>query len=75
MAVNVGIKYIVDDTEYKRKMRDAGRESQRLTQANKKQLKVMRDINQFESRNTITDKRKLENMRKQNMELDEDDKN
>jgi len=74
MTIGVGIKYILDDREFRNKIRSSNREAERLTRTNRRHLKTIKNINMQEKRSISTKKRELSLINKQTRALERQDR-
>ena len=72
--IGVGIKYILDDKEFRNKIRSSNREAEKLTRTNRTHLKTIKNINTQEKRSINTKKRELSLINKQTRALEKQDR-
>jgi len=73
-TVNVGIKYILDDREFRQKVRSSNTEAKQLTKTQEKHKRTIRDVQVQEKRGVSTKKRELDLTKKQTREIERQDR-
>lgn len=72
--IGVGIRYILDDREFRQKVRSSNTAAERLTKTNRKHLKTIKDVGRQEKRGITTKKRELDLTKKQTRAIEKQDR-